>query len=156
MMPKLNLPEYPCRIREKQGGKHEIYDTIRRKYVRMTQEEWVRQHLLNFFVHHLDFPPSLIQVEGSLKYNRLSKRSDIVVYGKQGKPLLAVECKAPSVEITNDVFNQLAMYNFSLKVPYLVVTNGLDHYCCVLDPVSKQFNHIPEIPSYQTLIDFQW
>jgi predicted type IV restriction endonuclease len=156
MMPKLNLPEYPCRIREKQGGKHEIYDTIRRKYVRMTQEEWVRQHLLNFFVHHLDFPPSLIQVEGSLKYNRLSKRSDIVVYGKQGKPLLAVECKAPSVEITNDVFNQLAMYNFSLKVPYLVVTNGLDHYCCVLDPVSKQFNYISEIPSYQTLNDFQW
>jgi predicted type IV restriction endonuclease len=156
MMPKLNLPEYPYRIREKQDGKDEIYDSVRKKYVRLTPEEWVRQHLLNFFINHLNFPASLIQVEASLKYNRLSKRSDIVVYGKQGKPLMAVECKAPSVEITRDVFDQLAMYNFSLKVPYLLVTNGMDHYCCVLDPVKKQFRYVPEIPFYETLIDFQW
>jgi len=156
MMPSLNLPEYPCRLREKQDGKAEIYDTIRKKFVRLTPEEWVRQHLLNFFIHHLDFPPSLIQVEGSLKYNSLSKRSDIVVYGRQGRALLAVECKAPSIKITDDVFQQLAMYNFSLKVPYLVVTNGMEHYCCVLDPAGRQFSYIPEIPSYQTINDFQW
>ena len=155
-MPKLNLPEYPCRLRDKQDGKPEIYDFIRKKFVRLTPEEWVRQHLLNFFIQYLDFPPSLIQVEGSLKYNRLSKRSDIVVYGKLGKPVLAVECKAPSVVITDDVFQQLAMYNFSLKVPYLVVTNGLDHYCCKLDPAGRQFNYIPEIPSYHNINEFQW
>ena len=89
-------------------------------------------------------------MEGSLKYNRLSKRSDIVVYGRQGKRPLAVECKAPSVEDNPRMSSdQLAMYNFSLKVPYLVVSNGMDHYCCVLDQANRQFSYFPEIPSYE-------
>jgi hypothetical protein len=154
MIPALNLPEYPYRLRKNRNGRDEIFDAVRKKFVRLTPEEWVRQHLLDYFVRHLDFPASLIRVEASLKYNNLSKRSDIVVYGKQGRPLLAVECKAPSVTITQDAFQQLAMYNFSLKVPYLVMTNGLNHYCCVLDAVNKQISYLPGIPAYGELREY--
>ena len=150
-MPKLNLPEYPLRIRTKKDGKQEIHDPVRRRFVRLTPEEWVRQHFINFLVHHHGFPASLIHVEASLRYNRLSKRSDIVIYGKHGKPMMAVECKAPSVEITRNVFEQLAMYNFTLKVPYLVLTNGIQNYICRMEPEKQGYTFLEDFPAYNEL-----
>jgi len=153
MMPELNLPEYPVKIRSKTDGKREILDPVRKKFVRLTPEEWVRQHFLNFLVNSHHYPASLIHVEASLTYNRLSKRSDIVVYSRQGKPLMAVECKAPTVEITQKVFEQLAMYNFTLKVSYLVLTNGMQHYICRMEPENGHFTFLEEFPDYQDLHD---
>ncbi|MCX6287211.1 MAG: type I restriction enzyme HsdR N-terminal domain-containing protein [Bacteroidetes bacterium] len=150
-MTKLNLPEYPYRIRTNKDGKHEIHDPVRKKFVRLTPEEWVRQNFLNFLVSRHNYPASLIHVEASLTYNRLSKRSDIVVYGNHGKPLLAVECKAPSVEITQLVFDQLAMYNFTLKVSYLVLTNGIQHYICQMEPAKGRYTFLEEFPDYNEL-----
>ncbi|MCX6241443.1 MAG: type I restriction enzyme HsdR N-terminal domain-containing protein [Bacteroidetes bacterium] len=150
-MPKLNLPEYHVRVRTKNDGKEEIHDPVRRKFVRLTPEEWVRQHFLNFLVHHHSYPASLIHVEAPLTYNHLSKRSDIVVYSPHGKPLMAVECKAPSVEITQKVFDQLAMYNFTLKVSYLALTNGIQHYICRMVPENGSYSFLEDFPAYNEL-----
>lgn len=152
-MPVLNLPEYPVKTRSKADGKTEILDPVRKKFVRLTPEEWVRQHFLNFMIHSHHYPASLIHVEASLTYNRLSKRSDIVVYSNQGKPLMAVECKAPTVEITQKVFEQLAMYNFTLRVSYLVLTNGLQHFICRMEPGNGNFTFLEEFPDYGDLKD---
>lgn len=152
-MPELNLPEYPVRKRLTKDGKEEIFDPVRRKFVRLTPEEWVRQHFLNFLIQSHKYPASLIHVEASLTYNRLSKRSDIVVYSNRGKPVMAVECKAPSVAITQKVFEQLAMYNFTLKVSYLALTNGMQHFICRMDPVNGQFTFLEEFPAYKELQD---
>ncbi|MEI6884868.1 MAG: type I restriction enzyme HsdR N-terminal domain-containing protein [Bacteroidota bacterium] len=151
MMPRLNLPEYQPRTRLSKDGKEEIYDVVRRKFVRLTPEEWVRQHFINFFVSHHDYPLSLLQVEGKLTYNHLTKRSDIVVYGRNGKPLMAVECKAPSVEITQKVFDQLAMYNFTLGVSYLVLTNGMQNYICRMEPEKGSYSFLEKFPAYAEL-----
>ncbi len=151
MMPRLKLPEYPERIREKQNGKQEIFDPVRKKFVRLTPEEWVRQHFINFLVNHHGYPASLLHVEATLTYNHLTKRSDIVIYGREGKPLMAVECKAPSVEITQKAFDQLAMYNFTLKVSYLVLTNGIQHYICRMDPEKGSYIFLEEFPAYNEL-----
>ena len=150
-MPELKLPEYPARIRSKKDGKQEIFDPIRRKFVRLTPEEWVRQHFLNFLVNHHNYPASLIHVEASLTYNHLTKRSDIVVYSRQGKPMMAVECKAPTVGITQNVFEQLAMYNFTLKVSYLALTNGMQHYICRMVPENGGYTFLEELPEYNEL-----
>ena len=150
-MPKLNLPEYPLRIRLNKNGKEEILDPVRKRFVRLTPEEWVRQHFLNLLVEQHKYPASLIHVEASLSYNHLSKRSDIVVYSPQGKPLMAVECKAPSVGITQRVFEQLAMYNFTLKVSYLALTNGMQHYICRMVPEDGSFAFLEELPPYNEL-----
>lgn len=150
-MTRLNLPEYPAKLRTAKDGKHEIHDPVRRKFVRLTPEEWVRQHFVNFMVAHHGYPSSLIHVEASLTYNHLTKRSDIVVYSRQGKPLMAVECKAPSVEITQKTFSQLAMYNFTLGVPYMVLTNGLQHYICRMEPEKGSYSFLGEFPDYDQL-----
>jgi hypothetical protein len=153
MLPALNLPSFEARIRLNRNGKQEILDPFRRKYVRLTPEEWVRQHFLHFMVTEHAYPPSLIRVEASIAYNGLSKRSDIVVYSKSGKPQMAVECKAPGIEISQEVFYQLAMYNYSLGVSYLVMTNGMDHYIGFMDPGKNSFAFLNEFPSYGDLID---
>jgi len=150
-MPELKLPEYPASIRSRKDGKLEILDPIRRRFVRLTPEEWVRQHFLNFLVNHHNYPASLIHVEASLSYNHLSKRSDIVVYSPHGKPLMAVECKAPSVGITQKAFDQLAMYNFTLRVPYLILTNGLQNYICQMVPGNGSYSFLEELPAYDEL-----
>lgn len=152
-MPALNLPEFQHRTRNNRNGKPEIFDTVRKKFVRLTPEEWVRQHFLNFLVGNHGYPASLIHVEASVKYHNLSKRSDIVIYGNNGKPLMAVECKAPSVEISQKTFSQLAMYNFTLRVSYLVLTNGLSHYVCRMDAGRGTFSFLEEFPDYTDLRD---
>lgn len=150
-MPQLNLPEFVCRTRQSKDGKEEIFDAVRRKFVRLTPEEWVRQHFIHFIVNHYDYPLSLLHVEAKLTYNNLAKRSDIVVYGRKGKPLMAVECKAPSVEITQKVFEQLAMYNFTLKVSYLVLTNGMQNYVCRMEPEKGSYSFLENFPTYAEL-----
>jgi len=152
-MPKLNLPEYPLRMRLTKAGKEEILDPVRKKFVRLTPEEWVRQHFLNFLVKQHDYPASLIHVEASLTYNHLSKRSDIVVYGPHGKPLMAVECKAPTIEISEKAFEQLAMYNFTLRVSYLALTNGMQHYICRMEPETGRYTFLERFPAYHELHD---
>jgi predicted type IV restriction endonuclease len=150
-MEKLNLPEISARIRAGESGRQEIFDEVRRKYVKLTPEEWVRQHFLLYMISQLGYPASLIVVEAALKYNNLLKRFDILAYRKDGTPCLVVECKAPSVEITQSVFDQVAMYNMTLQVDYLAVTNGLVHYTSKIDHVARTYSFLKEIPSFSLL-----
>jgi hypothetical protein len=117
----------------------------------LTPEEWVRQHLVHFLIQEKQFPKSLIQLEGGLKYNGLQKRSDILIYNQQGEKLLLAECKAPSVKITQDVFDQIARYNFVHRVQWLLVSNGMEHYCCKLDWEKESYQFLPELPLFSHL-----
>lgn len=150
MHPKLNLPEYSFKIKSA-VQRTQIFDTIRKKYIALTPEEWVRQHFVQYLIIDKQVPASLIGIEISLKYNRLQKRGDIVVYANTGQPLVIVECKAPEVEISQNTFDQIAMYNSSLKVKYLIVTNGMVHYCCIMDYTNNSYRFIEEIPQYSSL-----
>ena len=150
-MEKLNLPEINARIREGKNGKTEIFDEIRKKFVRLTPEEWVRQHFLHFMIFQLGFPASLIVVEAELTYNKMKKRFDILAYRADGKPCFVVECKSPDIEITQAVFDQVAMYNMTLTVDYLAVTNGKSHYTCQIDHEKRAYSFLKEIPRYDML-----
>jgi len=149
-MQTLNLPETKLRIRPR-NGREEVFDEVRKKFVALTPEEWVRQHFIHYLVEYRDVPPSLIAIEASLNYNRLKKRSDIVVYGKNGTPCLIVECKAPEIMITQSVFDQVAMYNMTLKVPYLAVTNGLVHFACSIDHGTGKIVFLKEVPVFAAM-----
>jgi hypothetical protein len=151
IMQQLNLPLLNARIREGETGKREIFDEIRKKYVRLTPEEWVRQHFLNYMINHLGYPASLIVVEAAILCNGMKKRFDILTYNSNGHPNLVVECKAPLVEITQAVFDQVAMYNMTLSVEYLVVTNGLAHYACKINHDSKTYAFLKDMPTYALL-----
>ena len=150
-MQTLNLPGVVLRIRNRKE-KQEVFDSVRKKFVALTQEEWVRQHFIHYLTDHRNVPRSLIAVEASLNYHRLKKRSDIVVYGKDGSPCLIVECKAPEVAVTQAVFDQVAMYNMSLKVPYLAVTNGMVHFACHIDHDKGKIVFLKEIPEYEEML----
>jgi len=146
-MEKLNLPTYSFNIKFIEQRKY-IFDFIRKKYVILTPEEWVRQNFLKYLVEEKKYPASLIAVEKEFKLNNLSKRSDAVIYNKQGDPLLIVECKAPEVKIDQKVFDQIARYNMVLHVELLIVTNGLQHFCCKLDAEMDTYYFLKEIPKY--------
>ena len=147
-MVKLNLPEYPFKIKTT-GRSSQIFDTIRKKYVALTPEEWVRQNFISFLIHEKKFPKSLIAIEMAIKINQMQKRGDIVVYDKDRNPLVMVECKAPSVNVTQKVFDQIARYNLVLNVKYLIVTNGLNHYCCMMNHRTQSYIFLEEIPNYK-------
>lgn len=149
-MQTLNLPSYKFRIRAS-GDKTEIFDDIRKKFVALTPEEWVRQNFIAYLQNEKNYPISLIAVEMSLKLNKMHKRSDIVVYNTSGEAILLVECKAPSVKIKQDVFDQIARYNMTLKVKYLIVTNGLEHYCCMIDHENMNYQFFNDIPNYNDI-----
>ena len=149
-MDQLNLPPAALKLRSA-GGKTEVWDIVRRRYIALTPEEWVRQHFVHFLINEKTVPASLIAIEVSLKYNRMSKRCDILVYDRQGMPLIIVECKAPGVNISEEAFMQVAMYNMTLKVPYLVVTNGMNQYICIIDHHKKSYSFLEEIPQYTEL-----
>ena len=146
----LNLPEYPLRLREN-NGRREIFDGIRRLWVALTPEEWVRQNFVRYLVAERQTPETLIAIEKSLPLNRLTKRTDILVHSRQGKPLLLVECKAPQIAITQKVFEQIGRYNLALQVKYLIFTNGLHHYCARIDFHNQKFDFLKEIPDYSQL-----
>lgn len=149
-MVNLNLPSYDYKVQKVQG-KAVIYDIIRRKYVALTPEEWVRQHLIHFLINHLSFPKSLIKVEGGLRYNKLAKRTDVVVFNRQGQPLLILECKSFKVPIDQKVFEQSSIYNGTLKASYLLVSNGLEHYCCQIDHTKKSFTFLDTLPDFEEI-----
>lgn len=146
-LPALNFPTYSFKLKE-EAEKPFIFDAIRKKWLVLTPEEWVRQHMIAYLIQEKKYPKSLIQLEGGLKVNTLQKRSDILIYDSYGKPLLLVECKADTVKVTQDVFEQIAAYNTQLQVRYLVVSNGLHHYCCEMDYTSKSYRFLAEIPVF--------
>lgn len=149
-MQTLNLPAYDFRIQQ-QGGKDMIYDAIRQKYVRLTPEEWVRQHFVQYLVQEQGVPRSLVAIEMGFTYQGMARRADIVVYDRRGKPLLMVECKASTVEVEQAVFDQVARYNLVVQAPYLVVTNGLVHYCAKLDLAEHSYTFLESLPQYDDL-----
>ena len=143
----LNLPSYPFKIKEEAGSVF-IFDDIRKKFLVLTPEEWVRQHVVKFLIHERNYPKSLIKLEGGLKLNALQKRTDILIFNSSGKRVVLVECKAPSIPITQKVFDQIARYNFIHRTACLVVSNGLQHYCCQIDFDDKSYQFLPEIPDF--------
>ncbi len=149
----LNLPSYQFKLKQ-EGLRTHIFDAIRKKYVALTPEEWVRQNFLQYLIRDKKFPASLIAVEAGLKYNQLQKRMDVLVYDKRGIPYLMVECKAPEVRITQDAFDQIARYNMVFKVKYLVVTNGMDHYCCQMNYIQSTYQYLAEIPLFESGTDY--
>lgn len=151
-MENLNLPTYSFKIKSDLQRKL-IFDSIRKKYVVLTPEEWVRQNFIRFLVEEKGYPASLIAIEKKVDVNLLPQRSDIVLYNNKANPVMIVECKAAKIKITQDVFNQIARYNIKLKVPFLVVTNGLRHFCCFMDYEKKSFQFLEEIPDYQNIKD---
>jgi len=146
-MERLNLPTYSFNIKFKEQRKY-IFDFIRKKYVLLTPEEWVRQNFLKYLVEEKKYSASLIAVEKEFKLNTLSKRSDAVVYNQSGQPFLIIECKATNVKIDQKVFEQIARYNMKLNVEYLVVTNGLVHYCCKIDVENQNYYFLKDIPEF--------
>lgn len=151
-MQKLNLPEYNFNIRLN-NNRYEIFDSIRKKFVALTPEEWVRQNFIKYLINEKKCPSSLIAVEKKLIFNNMPRRTDIVLYNKNGCPKLIVECKSTEIKINQKVFDQIARYNMTLKVNFLVVTNGLIHYCCFIDNNNKTYKFLEEIPEYKSIID---
>lgn len=147
-MQNLNLPTYPFKIK-KVGEKYYIFDTIRKKDILLTPEEWVRQHFIRFLLEEKGYKASLLAVEKEIKVNNLKKRFDILVFNNKGEHEIIVECKAPQIKITQAVFDQIARYNLKLNAKYLVVTNGLEHYYCKMDTVNQRYIFLKELPKYQ-------
>lgn len=150
-MLSLNLPSYPTKIIDK-NGKLSIFDEIRKKYVNLSPEEWVRQHFIHFLINEKGYPKSLISNEITIRLNKTVKRCDTVLYDRGLGPLMIVEYKAPDVEIDQKVFDQIYRYNIVFKVPYLIVSNGLTHYCCKIDYETQQVNFLNDIPLYTDII----
>jgi len=147
-MKPLHLPPFEHKIR-KSDGKVWIFDALRKKYLVLTPEEWVRQHFVHYLIHNLKYPRTLIKLEGGLSYNQLRKRSDIVVFDREGRPWLIVECKAPEETINESTLRQASVYNQTLKASYLVVTNGLRHLCYRIDWTTNQSEPLSSLPVYE-------
>ena len=146
-MQKLNFPSYPLRLKSNEN-KTLIFDIVRKKYVVLTPEEWVRQHVIFYLTQEKKYPLSLIAVEKQLKINKMIKRSDIVIFNSDGNPEILVECKAPYIEISQHTFDQIARYNLAIRSTYLMVTNGLTHYYCQIDNDKEAYIFLREIPEY--------
>jgi len=146
-MQKLNFPEYSFRFKNSEN-KTAAFDEIRKKFIILTPEEWVRLHTVQYLIQHKGYPRTLINVEKQLKLGKMVKRYDIVVYKPNGEIYIIIECKAPKIKITQDTFDQIARYNMQLKADYLMVTNGLDHYYCNMDYSEEKYNFLQELPIY--------
>jgi len=149
-MLSLNLPTFAAKVKEK-DGKHFIFDPLRSKYVALNPEEWVRQHFVNYLITEKGYPKELLGNEIGIKLNNTSKRCDTVAYNRFLAPLMIVEYKAPTIEITKAVFDQIARYNMKLHVDYLVVSNGLSHFCCKINYSTQTYTFLPAIPRYSEL-----
>ncbi len=148
-MEKLNLPNYSFRLQKTEKGIF-IFDLLRKKFISLTPEEWVRQNFIQYLLQEKKYPAALIAVETGLKYNRLQKRSDIKIFDRSGNVWMIVECKKSSVKISQETFNQAAIYNMShkTKTKFIAVTNGLKHYCCELNYKQNEFNFLKDFPSF--------
>lgn len=149
-MLSLNLPPYEIKIAEREG-KRQIFDPLRKSYVALTPEEWVRQHFVNYLLQYKGYPTTLTANEVGITLNGMSRRCDTVIYDKSLKPRAIVEYKAPTVKITKEVFAQISRYNLVLRVDYLIISNGLQHYCCRMNYENNSFTFLQEIPDYDTV-----
>lgn len=149
--PRLNLPAVEMRTRLDDDGSLRVWDSLRKKYVVLTPEEYVRQHFVAWLRDIRHYPESMTANETGIKLNGTQRRCDTVVFDKQGNPLVIVEYKAPHVKITQDVFDQIVRYNMVLCARYLIVSNGMQHYCCRIDYESRSYNFIPMIPDYREI-----
>ncbi|GGX31204.1 type I restriction enzyme HsdR N-terminal domain-containing protein [Aquimarina muelleri] len=146
-MQKLNFPKYQFRFKNSEN-KVSIFDRIRKKFIILTPEEWVRQHTVHYLIEEKKYPESLINVEKLIHYNDLNKRYDIIIFNPDGSIFLIVECKSHKIKITQNVFDQIARYNLVLDAEYLMITNGLDHYYCQMNFIDKQYTFLKNIPDY--------
>ncbi len=150
-MLSLNLPAFDAKIVQR-DGKTVIFDMLRRRYVALTPEEWVRQHFVHYLVERKGYPPSLMANEVQLALNHTKKRCDTVLYKRDLTAQMIMEYKAPDVGITQTVFDQISRYNMVLHVDYLVVSNGLRHFCCRMDYARRTYQFLPDIPDYKSLL----
>lgn len=149
-MLSLNLPEFEAKI-SLIKGKYVIWDVLRRRNVALTPEEWVRQHFIHFLIHHKGYPQSLMANEIQVALNNTKKRCDTVLYRRDLTAWMIIEYKAPDVEITQSVFDQITRYNMVLRADYLIVSNGMQHYCCKLDYQTNSYVFLKDIPNYTEL-----
>ena len=145
-MPELNFPKFYIKNRLVNNS-IQIFDEVRKGYFKLTPEEWVRQHVINYLVHYKNYPIGLMQVEKLVRYNNLNTRADLIISDRNLSPIILVECKAPAVKINKNAFDQIAKYNFSLKAKYLYVTNGLTHYCCSINYNNGKIIYLKDIPA---------
>ncbi|MDR1368513.1 MAG: type I restriction enzyme HsdR N-terminal domain-containing protein [Dysgonamonadaceae bacterium] len=149
-MSGLNLPPLELRTRE-QDGKQYVFDRLKRRYTRLTPEEYVRQHFINYLIEYKKFPESLLANEIQIELGNIKKRCDTVLYDKFLKPVLIIEYKSPKIAINQDTFDQISRYNMKLQVPWLIVSNGLQHYCCKVDFNSGTCSFLNDIPDYDDI-----
>ena len=147
---EINLPPYEIKWRE-QDGRRQIFDFLRRKWVALTPEEWVRQHFVHFLIEQKGYPKGLLANEVELRVGEKKLRCDTLLYNKAMQPQMIIEYKAPEVEITQRVFDQISVYNHLLHVDFLMVSNGRQHYCCRMDYEKHSWEFLPEIPSYDVI-----
>ena len=148
---ELNFPTYNFTIKTENNANY-IFDIIRKKYVVLTPEEWVRQHMLWYLIHEKKYPASLISVEKGLEINGLKKRFDLLVYNRTGQPELLVECKSPDIKLAQDVFDQIAGYNRKFCVKKLLVTNGIHHLMCLFSDDFGNYEFVQDIPKYTAIL----
>ena len=147
---QLNLPVFETNIIEKDGKKY-IFDILRHKFVKITPEEWVRQHFIHYLIEHKHYPLSLLANEVEIELNKTKKRCDSVLYKRDLSAQMIIEYKAPDINIAQKVFDQIARYNMVLRVEYLIVSNGMKHYCCKIDYENRSYSFLSEIPDYEQL-----
>lgn len=151
-MVALNFPDYPLRYRTEKGRAY-IFCLSRKKFLRLSPEEWVRQHVLHYLITEKKYPPVAIRAESTLLFNGLKKRADVVVY-KREKPLILIECKAPHIPLTQKVLEQISRYNFQLNCPYLMLTNGIQHIFCQIDETNQSLCFLERLPEAPNLLRF--
>ena len=149
-MQQLNLPAQDFSIKREQDKLY-IFDSFRKKWIVLTPEEWVRQHILMFLIKDKGYPKSLIAIEKLVKVNGLSQRFDAVLFDSSAKPIAVIECKAPSIKITSATLAQAVRYNSTIKAPYLILTNGLDTFCGKIDLINNNFSYLKDIPNYKEI-----
>ena len=149
-MKTLNLPKTEFKIISR-GEKLNIFDILRRRYVTLTPEEWVRQHFIHFLIKYKGYPAARLGNEISLDLNGTRKRCDSVLYDKEAHPIMIIEYKAPHIPITQETFQQISRYNMKLHVPWLIVSNGMEHYCCQVDYEKGEYHFLSDIPQYDAL-----
>lgn len=147
-MRQLSFPQYSFKVKT-EDGKQQIFDELRRKFIVLTPEEWVRQHVIKYLIEEKGYPPLLIAIEKAISVNGLSRRCDIICYNSKGEVLLMVECKAPKVKITQETFDQVVRYHLSINAKSIVVTNGINHYACLI--LDNEYSFLKEIPEFLAL-----
>lgn len=146
-MKPLNFPHYPLRVKDSESGVV-IFDILRKKYLRLTPEEWVRQHCLHYLATAKHYPLSRMAIEKAMRIGTLLKRTDLLVFDAWAKPYILVECKAPRVEITQKTFDQVNRYNQVIKAPYLFLTNGIEHVFCAVNHETNEYRFLEALPKY--------